>query len=143
MDLRKIQNSPHFTDDEKMRLTSLVTDAAECTNGLTELEKVQNLSETTFGIVTAIVNLTEQLNQNNSLTKEVRKTLEQFRQQKTEIEMEVRRLEKGQLRYNIKDLHWKDIIKFCFMKPWIWIFLSTATFSPKGIEILNFLVRNL
>lgn len=42
-----------------MALTGLVVDAAEGTNGLTEHDKIQNVSETTFLLTTAMVNLTE------------------------------------------------------------------------------------
>lgn len=141
MDLQRIQESVHFTNDEKIRLASLVTDAAECTNGLTEQEKVQNLSETTFGIVTAIINLTEQLNQNNSLTKDVKETLDQFGREKTEMEREVSLLEKRPVKNDIRNLGWKDTMKLCLVKPWVWILLSVMTFSPKGLEVLDLLLQ--
>ena len=140
MDLEKIHNSEHFSNDEKIRLTSLLTDAAECTNGLTEYEKVQNLSEITFGVVTAVINITEQLNENNRITKEVKQSLDEFKIEKKQIEEEVHQLEKRPTKNNIKDLDWKATLKLCLVKPWIWIFLSVVTFSPKGLEVLNLLI---
>jgi hypothetical protein len=57
--LERINKSKSLTNEEKISLTGLVVDAAEGTNGLTEHDKIQNVSETTFLLATAMVNLTE------------------------------------------------------------------------------------
>ena len=55
---KQIAESGHLTPDEKLQLTELVSEAAECTNGYEEGEKVQRVAETTFHVTTAMTRLT-------------------------------------------------------------------------------------
>lgn len=75
LEKKQIIESKHLTQDEKLQLTELVSEAAECTNGYEEPEKVQRMAETTFHVTTAMVKVMEQLAENNDLTKQLDQTM--------------------------------------------------------------------
>lgn len=52
-----------------------MSEAAECTNGYEESEKVQRVAETTFHVTTAMAKVMEQLAENNDLTKNLDGTM--------------------------------------------------------------------
>jgi len=133
LDLEKerINKSRFLSADEKLQLAGLVSEAAECTNGLTEQEKIQNLSETTFGITTVIVKVMDQLSENNNLTKSLDEKMGAIQD-----------MVHNRVKRDIRDLGWADTIKLCLVKPWIWIFLGVVCFSPKGLEILQMLLQH-
>lgn len=49
----------------------MVTRAAEGTNGLTEKDKIQNISEITFGLATTMPRLVHYMNKNSVRTEEL------------------------------------------------------------------------
>jgi hypothetical protein len=53
--VREVQNSKNLSADEKGDLQDILLHAEEGTNGLTQEEKLQNVSETVFSIVTMMV----------------------------------------------------------------------------------------
>ena len=128
----RINASHYLSADEKLELTSLVTDAAECTNGYTEQEKVQNISETTFAITTLIVKIMEQLSENNELTKTLAQKVDNLSQ-----------VVGNRVKRDIRELSVKDTLKLVFVKPWIWVFLSVICFSPKGLQVLEIVMQHL
>lgn len=128
----RINASHYLSADEKLELTSLVTDAAECTNGYTEQEKVQNISETTFAITTLIVKIMEQLSENNELTKTLAQKVDNLSQ-----------VVGNRVKRDIRELSMKDTLKLVFVKPWIWVFLSVICFSPKGLQVLEIVMQHL
>ena len=128
----RINASHYLSADEKLELTSLVTDAAECTNGYTEQEKVQNISETTFAITTLIVQIMEQLSENNELTKTLAQKVDNLSQ-----------VVGNRVKRDIRELSVKDTLKLVFVKPWIWVFLSVICFSPKGLQVLEIVMQHL
>ena len=69
LEKQQISGSRHLTPDEKLQLTELVSESAECTNGYEEPEKVQRVAETTFHVTMAVAKMMEQLAENNDLTK--------------------------------------------------------------------------
>lgn len=116
-------------------------DAAEGTNGLTEHDKIQNVSETTFLLATAMVNLTEQLNENNVLTAKVADKIDALELQRKDSQKKYEDLvEQVRNKRDIKNLDWKDTMKLVLVKPWFWIFLAVTTFSPKGFEIIQLIL---
>lgn len=157
MELKFVHESKNLSQDDKVNLTGLITEAAECTNGLTEKEKVQHLSETTFGVTTMLARIAEQLSANNSLTNSLstkldslqRGTQEKFDSLQKSTQEEFDRIHETILavskssRRDIRDLDWKDTLKLALVKPWIWLFLSAACFSPKGVELIQFLFSKL
>ena len=146
--LERIQKSNCLSNEDKVALTNLVVEASEGTNGLTEHDKLQNVSESTFYLTTAIVNLTENLNRNNVLTERVAKHISEIDDQFQKIESNIQTMkDEGQVKYsdlvsqvrakrNIKELNWSDTLKLVLVKPWIWVFAAFFVFSPKAIEIL-------
>lgn len=121
-----------------------MVDAAEGTNGLTEHDKIQNVSETTFLLATAMVNLTEQLNENNSLTAKVAEKIDGLEKQRKDSQQKYQDLvEQVRTKRDIKNLDWKDTVKLVLVKPWFWIFLAVTTFSPKGLEIIQLLLGQI
>ena len=142
--LERINKSKSLTNEEKISLTGLVVDAAEGTNGLTEHDKIQNVSETTFLLATAMVNLTEQLNENNSLTAKVAEKIDGLEKQRKDSQQKYQDLvEQVRTKRDIKNLDWKDTMKLVLVKPWFWIFLAVTTFSPKGLEIIQLLLGQI
>lgn len=133
-----------MSNEEKITLTGLVVDAAEGTNGLTEHDKIQNVSETTFLLTTAMVNITEQLNKNNVLTEQVSDKIDKMEVERREGNVKYKDLvEQVRNQRNIKNLDWKDTVKLVLVKPWFWIFLAVTTFSPKGLEIIQLLLGQI
>lgn len=151
--LERIQKSNALSNEDKVALTNLVVEASEGTNGLTEHDKLQNVSESTFYLTTAIVNLTENLNKNNVLTEKVAMHISEMDDQFQKIETNIKTMkDEGQVKYsdlvsqvrakrNIKDLNWADTMKLVLVKPWIWIFAALFAFSPKAVEILQLAVQ--
>jgi len=147
--LERIQKSNALSNEDKVTLTNLVVEASEGTNGLTEHDKLQNVSESTFYLTTAIVNLTENLNRNNVLTEKVARHISEMDDQFQKIESNIQTMkDEGQVKYsdlvsqvqakrNIKELNWQDTIKLVLVKPWVWIFAAFFAFSPNAIEILQ------
>ncbi len=144
---RQIAESNHLTSDEKLQLTELVSEAAECTNGYEEGEKVQRVAETTFHVTTAMTRLTEQLAENNDLTKELDSTMkavvlkEDARDKAIgKIGEEVGKIGaavENRVKRDIRDLNWKDTMKLVLVKPWFWLFLAFFVFSPKCVELFE------
>lgn len=128
-----------------------MTDAAECTNGLSPEEKIQHLSETTFGLMTLIIKVTEQMNRSNNIA-------ESFTETVRKIDDRIKRLEEDDAHFaeehnklafrvsqsknkrDIRQLDWKNVAKLCIVQPWVWLFLSVVCFSPKGLETVKLLL---
>jgi hypothetical protein len=147
LDLKRINESDDLTHDEKVYLTGLVTDAAECTNGYEEHQKVQNLSETTFGIVTLIIKLTEQLNQNNRLTVKLAESMTSLDEKITSLNEKYEKTEEyihknPKQKWGVENLDWKDTAKLILVKPWVWVCLAALSFSPKCIEMITILLNH-
>ena len=81
---KQIVESEHLSQDEKLQLTELVSEAAECTNGYDGEEKVQHVAETTFHVTTAMTKVMQQLAENNDLTKELDYAMKQSAQKDIE-----------------------------------------------------------
>jgi len=141
-----------------LQLTELVSDAAECTNGFTEQEKVQHLSETTFHVTTAMVKVMEQLAENNDLTKNLEEGFTKLEGKISKREEFIDGLGKkvdgmgqkvdaiqqavqNRVKRDIRELGWKDTMKLVMVKPWVWIFLAFFVFSPKCIELVQLLIN--
>lgn len=146
----QIRDSKHLTQDEKLQLTELVSEAAECTNGYEEGEKVQRVAETTFHVTTAMAKVMEQLAENNDLTKQLDVTTKQLGDtmkdalEKDElIETEVKKISdaiQSRAQKDIRDLGWKDTFKLALVKqPWPWLFLGIFVFSPYFPEVWKWL----
>ena len=144
---RQIAESGHLTPDEKLQLIELVSEAAECTNGYEEGEKVQRVAETTFHVTTAMTRLTEQLAENNDITKELDSTMksvvlkEDARDKAIgKIGGDVEKIQaavENRVKRDIRDLNWKDTMKLVLVKPWFWAFLTFFVFSPKCVELFE------
>lgn len=142
---KQISDSAHLTPDEKLQLTELVSEAAECTNGYEEGEKVQRVAETTFHVTTAMAKVMDQLAENNDLTKNLDGTMKKvvendrsLNDQVGKIGGEVEKISEAvqnRIKRDIRDLGWKDTMKLVLVKPWIWIFLAFFAFSPKCLEL--------
>ena len=147
--LERIQKSSSLSNEDKVALTNLVVEASEGTNGLTEHDKLQNVSESTFYLTTAIVNLTENLNKNNYLTEKVAMHISEMDDRFQKIETNVENMKaESRMKYsdlvdqvrakrNIKDLNWADTAKLVLVKPWVWIFAAFFVLSPNAIDILQ------
>ena len=131
LEKRQINESRYLSSDEKLQLTELVSDAAECTNGFTEQEKVQHLSETTFHITTAFVKVMEQLAENNDLTKNLDDTIKEMNKKVDAVSDIVG----NRVKRDVRDLDIKNVVKLILIKPWFWIFLTFFVFSPKCVEL--------
>ena len=147
---KQIAESEHLSQDEKLQLTELVSEAAECTNGYEGEETVQLVAETTFHVTTAMTKVMQQLAENNDLTKELDQTMktaalnETDRDEKlckisADIEKVVLNMQSSPKR-DIKDLNWKDTAKLILVKPWIWVFFAIFVFSPKCVELVHLLI---
>ena len=91
-----------------------------------------------------MVNLTEQLNENNTLTAKVAEKIDALEEQRKESQTKYEDLvNQVRSKRDIKDLGWKDTIKLVLVKPWFWVFLAVTTFSPKGLEIIQLLLGYL
>ena len=152
LDLQKkqIADSKHLTPDEKLQLTELVSESAECTNGYGEGEKVQRVAETTFHVTMAMARVMDQLAENNDLTKDLDGTMKQVVQNENRLNGQIGKIggevEKisaavqNRIKRDIRDLGWKDTLKLVLVKPWIWIFLVFFAFSPKCVELVQMLL---
>jgi hypothetical protein len=125
----------------------MVTRAAEGTNGLTEKDKIQNISEITFGLATTMPRIAHYLNKNNVLTNELHQKVGELEtnisSQNVTITKkldELTTITQEKPKHNIENLDWKDTLKLVLVKPWIWIWASVLSFSPKGLEILQMLL---
>ena len=151
--LERIQKSDALSNEDKVALTNLVVEASEGTNGLTEHDKLQNVSESTFYLTTAIVNLTENLNRNNVLTEKVARRIDEMEDRFQKIDTSIQTIkDENQVKYsdlvaqvqakrNIKELNWSDTMKLVLVKPWVWIFAAFFVFSPKAIDILQMAIE--
>ena len=147
---KQIAESEHLSQDEKLQLTELVSEAAECTNGYEGEEKVQRVAETTFHVTTAMTKVMQQLAENNDLTKELDSTMKQSAQKDIERDQKLSQIisnieqvataVQSSPKRDIKDLNWKDTMKLVLVKPWIWVFFAIFVFSPKCIELVQLLV---
>lgn len=150
-----ICESKSLTADEKMQLTELVSEAAECTNGYDEQEKVQRLAETTFHVTTALARVTQQLSENNALTKNLDGTLCEIGKKEAGRDASLKRID-GEVqkisaavqqaaagKRDIKNLSWKDTAKLVLVKPWVWVFLAFFVFSPKCLELLQIAMKKM
>lgn len=146
MELKFVHDSNVLSNDDKINLTGIISEAAECTNGLSEVEKVQHLSETTFGITTMISRITEELTKNTILTHNLSEKMDKVVEKVETLAEKVGNLEpKPETpppEKRIEDLNWKDTLKLILVKPWIWIFASVVCFSPKGIELIQVLLAH-
>ena len=57
--IQLIQESDFLPQKDKQALIEIISDAAECTNGFTEKQKIQGLSETTFDLTRILASLYE------------------------------------------------------------------------------------
>ena len=147
---KQIVESEHLSQDEKLQLTELVSEAAECTNGYDGEDKVQRVAETTFHVTTAMTKVMQQLAENNDLTKELDYAMKQSAQKDIERDQmlnqiisnvkKVATVVQSSPKRDIKDLNWKDTIKLVLVKPWIWVFFAIFVFSPKCIELVHLLI---
>lgn len=134
LEKKQIHDSKYLTPDEKLQLTELVSEAAECTNGYEESEKVQRVAETTFHVTTAMAKVMEQLAENNDLTKQLDSTMKTAVEKDKQIESDIKKIAAAvecRQKKDIRDLSWKDVIKLTLVKqPWLWLFLAALVFSP-------------
>ena len=149
LDLQKkqIADSKHLTPDEKLQLTELVSESAECTNGYGEGEKVQRVAETTFHVTMAMARVMDQLAENNDLTKDLDGTMKNVVEREDARDTVIRKIgqdvEKigvaveNRVKRDIRDLDWKDTMKLVLVKPWIWLFFALLVFSPKCLELFD------
>ena len=147
---KQIVESEHLSQDEKLQLTELVSEAAECTNGYDGEDKVQRVAETTFHVTTAMTKVMQQLAENNDLTKELDYAMKQSAQKDIERDQmlnqiisnvkKVATVVQSSPKRDIKDLNWKDTIKLVLVKPWIWVFFAIFAFSPKCVELVHLLI---
>lgn len=77
-ELNDIRNSPYFSAEQRRKYIEMVTRAAEGTNGLTKEEKIQNISEITFGLATTMPRIAHYLNRNNVLTDELQQKVDKL-----------------------------------------------------------------
>jgi len=158
LEKKQISDSKHLTQDEKLQLTELVSEAAECTNGYEEGEKVQRVAETTFHVTTAMVKVMEQLAENNDLTKQLDETVKGIDRKESLRDTQVIKINEdlvkigasvgkislaveNRVKRDIRDLGWKDTVKLVMVKPWFWIFLVFFVFSPKCVELVQILIK--
>ena len=145
LEKRQISDSKHLTQDEKLQLTELVSEAAECTNGYEEEEKVQRMAETTFHVTTAMTKVMKQLAENNDLTQKLDETMKTVVEKEEKIESEVQKIAIAvdrRVKKDIRDLGWKDTFKLALVKqPWPWLFLGIVAFSPVGIDFFKWLIK--
>lgn len=158
LEKKQIAESEHLSQDEKLQLTELVSEAAECTNGYEEPEKVQRVAETTFHVTTAMVKVMEQLAENNDLTKQLDQTVKNIDRKESLRDTQVIKINddlakigrsvgrisvavENRVKRDIRDLGWKDTLKLIAVKPWVWIFLVFFVFSPKCIELVQILIK--
>lgn len=145
LEKRQIYDSKHLTQDEKLQLTELVSEAAECTNGYEESEKVQRVAETTFHVTTAMAKVMQQLAENNDLTKELDETMKTVIEKEEKIAFEVQKIAiavDGRMKKDIRDLNWKNTFKLALVKqPWPWLLLGVIAFSPVGNDFFKWLMK--
>lgn len=145
LEKRQISDSKYLTQDEKLQLTELVSEAAECTNGYEESEKVQRVAETTFHVTTAMAKVMEQLAENNDLTKELDSTMKTVIEKEEKIESEVQKIAiavDGRIKKDIRDLGWKDTLKLALVKqPWPWLLLGIIALTPFGADFFKWIMN--
>lgn len=144
LEKQQISGSKHLSQDEKLQLTELVSEAAECTNGYEEKEKVQRVAETTFHVTMAVAKVMEQLAENNGLTKQLDQTMKAVVEKEEKIEAETKKISEAvdsRMRKDIRDLDWKNTLKLALVKqPWPWLFLGIALISPWGGDVVKWFV---
>lgn len=144
LEKQQISSSQHLTQDEKLQLTELVSEAAECTNGYEEAEKVQRVAETTFHVTTAVAKVMEQLAENNDLTKSLDQTMKTVVEKEEKIEQNVQKISEAfdtRAQRDIRDLDWKNTLKLALVKqPLAWIFLMVILFTPYGADFVKFIM---
>ena len=135
-----------------------MSEAAECTNGYEEQEKVQRVAETTFHVTTAMVKVMEQLAENNDLTKELDRTVKNIDRKESMRDTQIIKINgdlakigqdvskisiavDSRVKRDIRDLGWKDTLKLIAVKPWVWLFLVFFVFSPKCVELVQILIK--
>lgn len=128
----------------------MVTRAAEGTNGLTEKDKIQNISEITFGLATTMPRLVHSINRNNVRTEELHQKVDELESKlsttTTEISTQLTNItelvKQAPAKRDIANLDWIDTLKLVLVKPWVWIFGSIICFSPKGIELVTLIINH-
>ena len=144
LEKQQISGSQYLTPDEKLQLTELVSESAECTNGYEEPEKVQRVAETTFHVTMAVAKMMEQLAENNDLTKSLDQTMKTVVEKEEKIGQNVQKISEAvdqRVQKDIRDLDWKNTLKLALVKqPLAWIFLTVILFSPYGADFVKFIM---
>ena len=140
----------NFDESFKKRLLKLLNSSKAATNGISLEEKVQNTTESIFGMIVSQIAFLDSIdkkidkaNKEQCTTCKAMKLANEVEEQKKREEIinawkdanGYKEPEKTQEQPSNMSIY--DIIKTILVKPYAWVFGSILVFSPYGVQIVN------
>lgn len=126
-ELQRLKDSKNLSDEEKLYLIDLVSDAADGTNGLDEKDKLQNVSETSFKLATLMSRVVD----TTTTLPEMSKCIQQI---SSKLDSGIDPSEEEH------QASWNSTAKKVLTSPWPYICIAVLGFSPYCVDLLKILL---